>query len=48
MSKKVLIGIAVVVVLVAFIYFISKGTNEEEPTVRIGYLNIVASLPSVS
>jgi len=47
MNKKVLIGVGaiVIVALIIGIYFGWKGPSEKETTVRIGYLNIVASLP---
>lgn len=47
MKKKILIGITVIVLIVIIITFSSKfQSSSEQPTVvRIGYLNIVASLP---
>ncbi len=47
MNKKLFVGLGVVIVvaLIVGLYFVFKGPTEEEPVVRIGYLNIVASLP---
>ena len=47
MNKKVLVGLAAVVIvaLVVGIYLGWKRPSKEQTTVRIGYLNIVASLP---
>lgn len=47
MNKKNLLGISVIVivVLVIWLYFFLRTPFEQAPTVRIGYLNIVTSLP---
>jgi ABC-type nitrate/sulfonate/bicarbonate transport system substrate-binding protein len=45
MNKKQLVGVIVVVALIVGIYFGWKGPSEIDATVRLGYLNIVASLP---
>ena len=45
MNQKVLVGVGVIVALIIGVYFGWDGTSEKETTVRIGYLNIVASLP---
>lgn len=47
MNKKIMIGVGafVVIALIVALFFVLRGSEEKETTVRIGYLNIVASLP---
>lgn len=47
MNKKSVygIGIVVIIVLICLVYFGNRITSTQDTTVRIGYLNIVASLP---
>jgi ABC-type nitrate/sulfonate/bicarbonate transport system substrate-binding protein len=47
MKRKTLVSVGAIVVvgLIVALYFSLKGPSEKETTVRIGYLNIVASLP---
>ena len=47
MKRNIIIGVGIIVVLGLAIglYFGLKPPDEKEPTIKIGYLNIVASLP---
>jgi len=45
MKKTVGVSIIVIVALVIGLYFFLKSGSEQTPTIRIGYLNIVTSLP---
>lgn len=47
MNKRLVlsIGVVILIVLIVGIFVLLKQTTTQEPSVRIGYLNIVASLP---